>query len=222
MKQDKNKVSLTGSYGNFAGIELLSYFRKNRKNQQLLAPRERLLAFLNLDISSDEAIKAYITYYLVIPGGNYEKDIIKRLLGNFRTEHAIIKSIAQRASKKELLDEDISLLNKKLSEVKTLLKKFSEGEIVAINQQLEDLGMDEGRLNKTFERQHLATAIKYPYSFLQLYHDLYYYCLGKAFLRNCKFCGVFFHPSRQNQLYCDAVHKEKSREERRKTSRIKK
>ncbi len=221
MKQDKNKVSLIGSYGNFAGIELFSYFRKNKKNQSLLAPQERLLAFLNLDIANDEAVIKYIQDYQIIPNGNYENNIITTLLNNFREEYKSIKSIAKKASKNELTQTDLDFINSKLSEIKTKLKYLSEDEIKQINENLDNLNKGAGKINVEYDTPHLVTAVKYPYSFLQLYQDLYYYCLGKANLRNCNFCGNFFHPNRRNQYHCDALHKEKSREERRKKTRTK-
>lgn len=213
MRQDDNHP--VGSFGTLAGIKLLSHFRKNSSKRPSLVPRERFLEFLRLNVADDDAVVDYMESYEIYPTGYYEKNIKKSLVDDFRTEHLLIKAIALRATNGTLDDADLQLINSKLSGINTRLKAISEPELLRINENLNNADVGEGFINKLHGAQHVVATQKYSHSFLTIYEDLYYLCLGKAKLRACKFCGNFFSPTRRNQIYCDAVHKEASRELRR-------
>ena len=210
MRQDDNNP--IGSFGTLAGIKLLSHFRKNSPKRTSIAPHERLLVFLRLNVSDDSAVVNYIESYEIYPTGDYIKNIKKSLIDNFRTEHSIIKAIALRAVKGILEDADLKLINSKLSGTNTRLKAISELELLRINENLNNADAGKGFINKRYGTSHIVGTKKYSHSFLTIYEDLYYLCLRKAKLRACKFCGNFFSPNRSDMIYCDAVHKEASRE----------
>ena len=219
MRQDEGNS--IGAFGTLGGIKLVSHFRKNSPKQLSIAPRDRLLVFLRLDLADDNAIVDFMESYKIFPSGRFTKNIKKSLINAFRTEHATIKPIAQRAVKSSLEEADIELINSKLNGVKSTLKIVGEPFLFKVNENLNNSDKGEGTINKLHGTAHVIPTKKYANGFLAIYEDLYNLCLGKAKLKACRYCGNFFSPNRTNQIYCDAVHKEASRELKRAVRRKK-
>jgi hypothetical protein len=166
-------------------------------SKSALVPKNRLEEFIRLDIKSPEAILDYSQKYKIV--SFFKTDMF---IKDFKKEYRVLAPIYWRATKNELSDADIKIINKKLSFKKEVLTKVSSDRIDEINSQIVPATEEE-------ELKPLLESNKDTYMKLWLYTDSYtglWTDLVDRITINkykiCKNCGVFFEPERSNKIFC--------------------
>lgn len=195
----------SGSYGNIAGIELWSYYKKNPVNQPNITPQDRFITFLNLDTTRDQSIFRFIENYQIFPTGNFRTGIKRGILREFRKLHKQISCFVQKEQNGSLNRGDFNLINSVIGRKENHIHKVSEKLLVRANENINNAEDGSGNydgLSRSNEKYRVIQTVKYPNSFTIIYADLADYILGKSKIKNCENCHSFFVSTREWDRFC--------------------
>ena len=181
-------------FGTIADIPIGGGYRINRPDKlRNVVPLERLIEFLNVEMSDVEAVRKFCTEYQFIP-----RDMTNGLRKGFQKERKLIESIAEKVVKNiELSNKDIERINLELQGVHPQIKRLTK----------KDSNMNNYVLYGDYPE--IQTKQKYIQLFYShdgtvpsIWYDLVMFATYSQKLGSCRNCGRYFLKTNPNRLSC--------------------
>lgn len=186
--QDNNeKVTRVGPLILRKGYSKVTIKGNNRnrvvaKTKTAKYPKDRIISFLKVNATSEEAVYRFCGDYLFLP-----QELGSNLIKSFAKEQKELKEIFDKTKSDQLTYKDIDTINRKLAFIHPSLstKKPLFGEPKGVVP-LKDI-------YKTTTHTNLAVS---------LWEDLSTIIIGESLIRTCPNCGNLFVKSKATQKYC--------------------